>query len=160
MLSGKKQFSKVLVAFDGSEPSLHAVKYAADVSSKNKSDLTILHVIDSYKYPYLLSSVVLAPTYGSDKFAEEKKKFEGIMVDLKEKLRGEFENNMVVENIRTDVVEGVASAAATIVDYAEEKDIDLIVVGNRGRTGLKKMLVGSVALDVIKYAHCPVLVVR
>ncbi len=160
MLSGKKQFSKILVAFDGSEPSLHAVKHAADMAGKNKSDLTILHVIDSYKYPYLLSSVVLAPTYGSDKFEEEKKKFEGLMVELKEKLRGEFEKDVDIENIRTDVIEGATSAAATIVDYAEEKGIDLIVVGNRGRTGFKKMLVGSVALDIIKYSHCPVLVVR
>jgi nucleotide-binding universal stress UspA family protein len=160
MSSSEKQFSKILVAFDGSEPSLNAVGYAADISHKNKSTLTILHVVDSYKYPYLLSSVVLAPTYGSDKFEEEKKKFEGIMVELKEKLRTGSEKDMGEGNIKTDVVEGTASAAATIVDYAEEKGIDLIVVGNRGRTGFKKMLVGSVALDVVKYAHCPVLVVR
>jgi nucleotide-binding universal stress UspA family protein len=40
------------------------------------------------------------------------------------------------------------------------KGIDFIVIGTRGKTGLKKMLLGSVASDVVTYAHCPVMVVR
>lgn len=47
-----------------------------------------------------------------------------------------------------------------IVKYAEEKEIDLIVVGTRGRTGIKKILLGSVASGVVTYAHCPVIVVK
>jgi nucleotide-binding universal stress UspA family protein len=47
-----------------------------------------------------------------------------------------------------------------IVNYAESQSIDLIVIGTRGRTGLRKMLLGSVASDVVTYTHCPVLVVR
>jgi Universal stress protein family len=47
-----------------------------------------------------------------------------------------------------------------IVDYAEDKGIDLIVIGTRGKSGFKKMLLGSVASKVVTYAHCPVLVVK
>ena len=60
----------------------------------------------------------------------------------------------------TAIIEAETSAASTIVDYAESKNVDLLIIGSRGRTGLKKMLVGSTASAVVKYAHCPVLVVR
>ena len=47
-----------------------------------------------------------------------------------------------------------------LLEYAEEKRIDLIVVGTRGRSGFKKLLLGSIASSVVTYAHCPVLVVK
>ena len=50
--------------------------------------------------------------------------------------------------------------AGGIVDYAEENDINLIVIGTRGRSGFKKLLLGSVASHVVTYAHCPILVVK
>jgi nucleotide-binding universal stress UspA family protein len=53
------------------------------------------------------------------------------------------------------------SAEQAIVDYAEQENIDLIVVGTRGKIGLKKMLLGSVASGVvITCAICPVLVMK
>jgi nucleotide-binding universal stress UspA family protein len=39
----------------------------------------------------------------------------------------------------------------------EKENIDLIIVGTRGRSGFKKLLLGSVASEVVKYAHCPVM---
>ena len=47
-----------------------------------------------------------------------------------------------------------------ILEYAEEKQIDLIVMGTRGRTGFKKLLLGSTASSVVTYAHCTVMVVK
>jgi nucleotide-binding universal stress UspA family protein len=58
------------------------------------------------------------------------------------------------------VIDGLLSAEATIVDYAESQNINLIVVGTRGRSGFSKVLLGSVASKVVTYAHCPVLVVK
>ena len=184
-------FSKILVAFDGSKPSLDAVESAMEIGRKYNSSLIILHVLDSYKYPYLLSSVILAPTFGSDKFEKEREKFEELMKSLKEKyvsknsgegLKKETsvssETNLAdssyssesttptttnsgnTELFETAIVEAETSTASTIVDYAESKNVDLLVIGSRGRTGLKKMLVGSTATEVVKYAHCPVIVVR
>jgi nucleotide-binding universal stress UspA family protein len=46
------------------------------------------------------------------------------------------------------------------VKYAEEKKMDLIVIGSKGMSGLKRMLLGSIASGVVTYAHCPVLVVK
>ena len=184
-------FSKILVAFDGSKPSLEAVESAMEIGNKYNSSLIILHILDGYKYPYLLSSVVLAPTYGSDKLEKERQKFEELMNSLREKYRAgkrkmlSPENDKVVSegtsttttttntdtadststdstgsDFETAIIEAETSAASTIVDYAESKNVDLLVIGSKGRTGLKKMLVGSTASEVLKYSHCPVLVVR
>jgi nucleotide-binding universal stress UspA family protein len=61
--------------------------------------------------------------------------------------------------IKTEVIAST-NVAGGIVDYAEDKDVNLIVVGTRGKSGFKKVLLGSVAGDVVTYAHCPVLVVK
>ena len=53
-----------------------------------------------------------------------------------------------------------SDASMDAADYAEDKDVDLIVVGTRGRSGFKKLLLGGVATNVVTYAHCPVMVVR
>ena len=192
-------FSKILVAFDGSKPSLDAVESAIQIGNLYNSSLIILHILDGYKYPYLLSSVVLAPTYGSDKLEKERQKFEELMNSLKEKytsgrskIMGAGNDKVISEGtnpttstttsttttttntrtadsisrdlaesrFETAIIEAETSAASTIVDYAESKNVDLLIIGSRGRTGLKKMLVGSTASAVVKYAHCPVLVVR
>ena len=53
-----------------------------------------------------------------------------------------------------------SSTPAAIVTYAEQNNIDIIVMGTRGRSGFKKMLLGSTALGVLTYAHCPVMIVK
>ena len=50
--------------------------------------------------------------------------------------------------------------AGGIVEFAEENYIDLIVIGTRGSSGFKKLLLGSVAANTISYAHCPVMVIK
>jgi nucleotide-binding universal stress UspA family protein len=60
--------------------------------------------------------------------------------------------------IKTEIISSINTAEA-VVDYAQEKNLELIVIGTRGRSGFKKMLLGS-ASKVVTYAHCPVLVVK
>ena len=60
----------------------------------------------------------------------------------------------------SEVVISNKSLPADIIDYAENNNVNLIVVGTKGRTGFKRLLLGSVASAVLTYAHCPVLVVR
>lgn len=52
------------------------------------------------------------------------------------------------------------SIVSEIIEFAERENIDLIIMGTRGRTGFKKLLLGSVASEVVNFAHCPVLVIR
>ncbi len=52
------------------------------------------------------------------------------------------------------------SIVSEIIEFAERENIDLIIMGTRGRTGFKKLLLGSVASGVVNFAHCTVLVIR
>jgi nucleotide-binding universal stress UspA family protein len=62
--------------------------------------------------------------------------------------------------VKTDALVDVKSVSESILNYSASGDIDLIVIGTQGRTGLKRFLMGSVANAVIQHAHCPVLLVR
>ena len=70
--------------------------------------------------------------------------------------------NCKTKNIRvkTDVIVGISSVVKQIVDCAHKNKIDMIVVGSRGLSGIKKMLLGSVASGLVTYANCPVLVAK
>jgi len=156
----EKPFSRVLVAIDGSISSMHTIDYAISIAIKNNSQLVILYVIDVYKYPYLPSSIILAPTFGSEKYLEERNDAEEQMNKIKEKYKQKTKNNIDSKELKTEIVEGAKSAATTIMEYAESENIDLIIIGSRGRTSFKKLLLGSVSSDIIKNAHCAVLVIR
>jgi nucleotide-binding universal stress UspA family protein len=65
-----------------------------------------------------------------------------------------------VADIKTEVFRNVDSVTDAIIDYATKNKIDLIVIGTKGMTGLKRFLMGSVAQGVVQHAHCPVLLVR
>jgi nucleotide-binding universal stress UspA family protein len=62
--------------------------------------------------------------------------------------------------ITAETILDVASAADSIVNYAESKKADRIVIGTKGRTGLKRLILGSVASGVVTHASCPVLITR
>jgi nucleotide-binding universal stress UspA family protein len=149
-------FSKILVAIDGSEISMKAAVYTMDIVKKNKSQLIALTVLDISTPRRISSSFITAPTYGL-KELEEKRKEAQQWLDKFEKLAAKENNVKLKSEIIEDPISRVGSA---IVDYAERENVDLIVIGSRGRTGFKKMLLGSVASDVVTYAHCPVMVVK
>ena len=149
-----KQFSKILVAIDGSEESMKAVEYAISIAKRHNSELIGLSVIDISKPRHITSTFITAPTYGVERFEEDKKAAQELLDRIKSDCHKEG------MELGTKIVEGSTSVEAAIVDYAEREDINLIVIGTRGRTGFKKLLLGSVALGVITYSHCPVIVVK
>ncbi|MGA9745308.1 MAG: universal stress protein [Nitrososphaeraceae archaeon] len=63
-------------------------------------------------------------------------------------------------NVQTEVLWGVGSVTKAIVEYAENNNANLIVSGTRGITGIKRMLLGRTASEVVTYSHCPVMVVK
>ena len=65
-----------------------------------------------------------------------------------------------IEQLKTELISSHRPVDYVILEYGEKNNIDLIVVGTRGRSGFKKLLLGTVASHVITYAHCPVLVVK
>ena len=156
------KISKILVAIDGSEHSMKAVELALEMSEKeltNKTEdddrgLTALTVLDVSKPRRFLSSFIAAPTYGLRELDEERNAAKQWM----DTVRRKAEDKKIP--FSSEIIEGLVSAEATIVDYAESHEIDLIVVGTRGRTGFSKVLLGSVASRVVEYAPCSVIVVK
>ena len=82
--------------------------------------------------------------------------------EIEEKSFSKIKEKCKQNNVRviTEVVISKKSVAADIIDYAENNNVNLIVIGTKGRTGFKRLLLGSVASAVVTYAHCPVMVVK
>jgi nucleotide-binding universal stress UspA family protein len=152
-----KIFSKILVTIDGSQPSIDAANYAIEIAKKNSnSQLIALTVLDISTPRRLSSSFITAPTYGLKELEEQRKQAQKWLESISKKVE-EVEKNI---QYKAEIIEGSISVEGTIVDYAENENIDLIVIGTRGRSGFKKMLLGSVASKVVTYATCPVLVIK
>ena len=77
------------------------------------------------------------------------------------KYLADIESRLVSEGIKvkTESLEG-NRPADTITEYAQEKGMDMIIIGTHGHTGLKKLLLGSVAFGVLHQSHIPVLLIR
>lgn len=144
---------KILVAVDGSEPSSEASIQAIDLAKKYEATLIAIHVIDP-RYSHL--ETALSPRPGRIKeiltFAKEK-----ASQHLYKVKQNAIENNV---RVKIDVIVGKSSVVKAIIEYAEKNKINMIVIGNRGISGFKRMLLGSVASGVVTYASCPVLVVK
>jgi nucleotide-binding universal stress UspA family protein len=151
---GKGRFTKILVGIDGSEASLDASRYAIAIAKKYNSHLNAIYVHHLHGIKSVSSTFITAPTYGVTGFEEEKRRAQEWLDQIKSEGHGEG-----VE-LDTEIVEGATSVEAAIVEYAEREGTNLIVVGTRGRTGFKRLLLGSVALGVVTYSHCPVMVVK
>ena len=134
-------FSKILVAVDGSESSSKAAKRAIDLAEKHGADLIALYIVE----PNINFNEAFY-------FAEESG--QKIVDEVKRKA---FAKKL---NVQTEVLMDVGSVPKAIVEYAEKNNANLIVLGTRGISGIKRMLVGSTASEVVKYSHCPVMVVK
>ena len=151
-------FSKILVGIDGSEYSRNAVNYALDLASKYNSDLFLLAIVPSKVHHGDSSGVfgMVAPSY----FEEYKKEAEKWFEEIIDHINSSETSIDIRSKVKSEVITTPFSTAASILNYAEERNVDLIVIGTRGKSGLKKMLLGSVATDVVTYSYCPVMVVK
>ena len=59
-----------------------------------------------------------------------------------------------------NIIISASSIVGEIIEFADKEKVDLIILGTRGRTGFKKLLLGSVAEGVVTHSSCPVMVVR
>ena len=132
---------KILVAVDGSETSSKAAENASELAEKYGADLIALYIVP----PNIKSSEIfdLAKQYGQ-KIVDEVK----------------HEASAKKLNVQTEVLWDVGSVTKAIVEYAENNNVNLIVLGTRGISGIKRMLLGSTASGVVTYSHCPVMVVK
>jgi nucleotide-binding universal stress UspA family protein len=156
-MSSDQLFSKILVPVDGSESSFHAARIANNIAKKFNSEIIFLYVVVSpYHYEYANLTGIVTP-----------KQIEMIIQNAKEEAKdwlNKTEDMVKKENpvikLFTKVIVTEIAVYGEIIQYAEQENIDLIVIGTRDRSGVKKLLLGSTASGVVTYANCPVLVTK
>jgi universal stress protein A len=145
-------FQSVLVPVDFSERSLWAFEMARALASNTRARLVVLHVLDAI---HVAEQVVLLDESGL--LSELPTAAPAHFRAIEERLRELYPPSSTVE-VEYRLREG--EPAEEVVRQAKGLGSDLIVIGSHGRTGLDRILVGSVAEAVMRKAPCPVLVVK
>jgi nucleotide-binding universal stress UspA family protein len=142
---------RVLVPVDFSEFGKHALKYGCEFARRFGAELHVVHVVEDI-YPMVPEAGMLLPAQGD------------YLAELQNSARKALEHVPQADWCTGigDVVRSVETGAPflEVIRYAREKEIDLIVIGTHGRSGLVHMLMGSVAEKIVRKAPCPVLTVR
>ena len=142
-------FNNILVAYDSSSFSNRAFKSAMDVAESNKSKITIASVITGIYQP----SIGFTMKY-SEKILEKYTK-------TLQKTFSTLESVAKKKNVKISLkLLQDPSVSKAIVNYVNSHKFDLVVIGSHGRTGLNKMILGSVANSVTQKVKCPVMVVK
>jgi len=138
-------FAKLLVAVDGSESSKKAFDKSVFLAQKCNSKLYVVHVVLDWEY-------------GGDSAAT---------FELIDELRSEgkellerCKKQALQSNVQVETVLEQGDSAHEIIEVAKRKDCDLIIMGSRGMSPIKELMLGSVSLKVMHHASCPVMVVR
>ena len=161
-------FSHILVPTDFSESAYYALRYALDEALLHHAKLTLRHVLPPHTGPavYYVTGApepqpgfdpVLSQPMGSplppQPTVVREDPYEVALAQLRDLMAD-------ASDVTWEAEVASGPAAETIVQIAQERAADLIVMGTHGRTGLRHLLVGSVAEKVVRLAPCPVLTVR
>ena len=149
-------FKKILVCLDGSNLSEQILRYVSEEASGSNKKVILLHAVTipittPVAIPGAASNITpMLPTpeeIAADE-AKAKKYLEKKAQSLKEL------------DIKTECVIVIGDPGSSIIDYAEKNAIDLIAIATHGRSGLRRILFGSVAEYVIKHSKLPILLIK
>ncbi|MFC4552067.1 MULTISPECIES: universal stress protein [Halorussus] len=139
---------KVLVPIDGSSQSDHALEHALEEFADD--DITVIHVIDPIDAGYTTS---VGMPGGSQEWYDNAQKEADALFEEAQEVADEY-------GVTLDTAEEMGRPSRTIVEYAEDEGFDQIVMGSHGRSGVSRILLGSVAENVVRRSPMPVTVVR
>jgi universal stress protein A len=137
----------ILVAVDFADCSKAALQYAAFLAEGFGATLTLVHAVEPYIYPEDLSAGFTIEELDARWISRQKEKLEVLLQTIK-------------QGIPASVVVTMGTAWNQIIAMAKSWNADMIVIGTHGRVGLKHMLMGSTAEQVVRHAACPVMVVH
>lgn len=140
-------YRHILVAVDLTSTAETVIKRAQQFLSPN-AKLSLIHAIDYLPYMGFGETALITPTYS---IPDEE------LISSARKPIEEIQKKLGIEDCKLMIELG--NAATEIVRYADEHDVDLIVLGSHGRHGVK-LLLGSTANGVLHHANCDVLAVR
>jgi nucleotide-binding universal stress UspA family protein len=137
-------YRKILVGYDGSDAGKKAFATALDLAARDGAEL---HVISVSRPPEIGDDVE------TEAVIENSRRHHRKLLDT-------LRPAVAEKNINAQFEVAVGHPAEQIIYHADRLGVDLIVVGDRGRSAFKRLLLGSVSKDVVQYARQPVLVAR
>lgn len=141
-------FKRILFCTDFSRNAEFAFDFAIDIAERNTdSVLYLLHVIPEVDAQFWKTYL-----YEMDEVDEKAKQ------DMETKVREEYLSK-IPSTINAEVEYRIGKDYMEILDFAKEKEIDLIIIGRQGQSSIQKMLFGNVTEKVTRHAECPVLVI-
>jgi len=146
-------FERILVPIDFSEHSKKTVSCAMKLASRDNALVQLLHV-------FQISDYVITPFARRKQQADQvKSQIDAAEQEARESLAA-FEQQFLNRGIRVEAYIRVGYPFDEIVAMADHFNVDLIVIGSHGYSGITRLLVGSTAERVVEHAACPVLVVK
>jgi nucleotide-binding universal stress UspA family protein len=142
-------YRKILVAVDGSEPSLKALKHAVELAKKHKSEIRVISVVEELKLPF-----------GAEYRLWANESHQELIRNSIECLNEELSNIREKEPgiaIDAEIIEG--NPADKIISFSEAENVDLIVMGKKGTGVFEGLVMGSVTQKVINKSRITVMVV-
>lgn len=136
----------ILVAFDDSDPAWEALEFALE--EHPEADVTVLHVINPYDTSY-----GEAAQFGLESVIEARREEIDAVFEKAREAADDHDGAFETETV-------VGEPAREIVSYLEDEPVDRVFVGSHGRSGLSRVLLGSVAERLVRRAPVPVTVVR
>ncbi|MDH3678187.1 MAG: universal stress protein [Nitrosopumilus sp.] len=142
-------FSKILVPFDGSSFSIKSFKTALDIAKKHQSKIYVLTCLEKEN---------LGAWYIDKRINKQ------IILDAKNYAKdflSKLENISKSSDTKISIhIEETKSISKKIIDFADSKKINLIIIGSHGHSGFDRIILGSVSNKVSQLAKCPVLIIR
>lgn len=149
----KVSIKKILVPLDLSDDNVSALKYAFDLSGITDATVTVIYALRLDMYAQDMPAGALDIV-----IKQSIRELENRVRDLKQKFEKSSGKKLKAE-VKTEVIHGL-SPAISIANYASKKGSDLIVINTHGRTGIKRLILGSVTERLIPESPCSVLSLR
>lgn len=149
--------NRILIPIDGSNTSIKAANYAIHLAKLNNAELVIMHIIEDIKQG---GAIGLQQRYGNVSLVEAFKKVreESAKQFIKPIEEAAKKKGLKVKSEIFDA-EGT-NGVKLITEYTKKNNIDLVIIGSKGRSMFERLLVGSLTNAIVNHSPCPVLVVR
>jgi nucleotide-binding universal stress UspA family protein len=152
-------YKRILLAFDGSDASKRALEHAVEVAKKFGSRLFLVSVVPRVMMPIFPDEGFgAAPISAAKEFGEYQEKMSGYYKDALMKAEREIKKN--TPELVVDTILELGRPSYTIIEVAEDKEIDLIIIGSRGLGGITGWILGSTSRRVVESCTKPILIVK
>lgn len=139
---------KILVPVDGSESSNKALSYAIDFAMRYSAEITLVHVAP---YPAIFTGITTTTTTTLT---------DSMLIQNGKQILSDSLRDVEKKGIQASTKLLRGHPGLQIVQYATDESFDLIVMGNRGLSGISRFFMGSVSHYVVDHAQCPVTIVK